>query len=266
LFTSGKIAHAAEQMHTHVYERETGIEYPRSIDAPPFVPSRWKGARPGFVYKNGSKGLGYYMDTYRGKLGYVDIPEDGVKQHLVGVGMRCMLQRCDVHLARAYAIGLYLDHSYVAGFEPAKLTDPRLRKTLRLVMAREVKGPHIAKGFDRTLIPKMRQKTGRKQGPGKEALKTFANAFNRCGTLDVGAEVLFVFGGDGTLSVYIQNVPAARIDSAELCEAVMEMYVGGKPVGPLIKANLLEGYDKVAETGLGKVELPPGTQPMPLQV
>lgn len=40
LFTSGKIAHAAEQMHTHVYERETGIEYPRSIDAPPFVPSR----------------------------------------------------------------------------------------------------------------------------------------------------------------------------------------------------------------------------------
>jgi hypothetical protein len=36
------------------------------------------------------------------------------EQYLVGVGMRCMLQRCDFPLARAYAIGLYIDDSFVA--------------------------------------------------------------------------------------------------------------------------------------------------------
>ncbi len=39
----------------------------------------------------------------------------------------------------------------------------QVNKTLCLVMAREVKGGHIAKGFDRTLIPKMRELTKQKK-------------------------------------------------------------------------------------------------------
>jgi hypothetical protein len=128
----------------------------------------------------GRDGLGYYPDRHKGGINYAPAAGSGPEMGLVGVGMRCMLQRCDIHIARAYAIGLYVEDKTMRGGDSPPVTDPKVNKALRLVMAREVKGGHIGKGFDRTLIPKLRQITGEKQGDWKKDLRKFTRAFNRC--------------------------------------------------------------------------------------
>mmetsp|Transcript_19050 Transcript_19050/g.29745 ORF Transcript_19050/g.29745 Transcript_19050/m.29745 type:complete len:139 (+) Transcript_19050:434-850(+) len=53
-------------------------------------------------------------------------------------------------------------------------------------------------------------------------------------------------------------VQADKLHSRVLCEAVMEMYVGERPVGPQIKINLEEGYKRAGGGELGAMDLPPG--------
>ncbi|EKX42075.1 hypothetical protein GUITHDRAFT_141543 [Guillardia theta CCMP2712] len=232
-----------------VAELVTGMKFPLTMEMPPFQVTSYQGHRPGYVYKMGPKGVGYYPDAYRGGNKYVHAETEAKQQHLIGIGMRCMLQKCEFALAQAYAIGLYIDESFVEDESLAQgrhldarpLEDPRVRKTLRLVMAREVKGPHIAKGFDRTLINVLRRMTNSKKSPGKDALKKFTSIFSSCGTLQQNDDVMLYMPGDGSLTIFIKGESRGRIDSQLLCDAVTEMYIGSKPVGPLIRSNFLAG-------------------------
>lgn len=197
-----------------VAELVTGMKFPLSMEMPPFQVTPYQGHRPGYVYKMGPKGVGYYPDAYRGGNTYVPAETEAKQQHLIGIGMRCMLQKCEFALAQAYAIGLYIDESFVEDGSQAQgrhldarpLEDPRVRKTFRLVMAREVKGPHIAKGFDRTLINVLRRMTNSKKSPGKDALKKFTGIFSSCGTLQQNDDVMLYMPGDGSLTIFIKGV------------------------------------------------------------
>jgi len=220
---------------------------------------KWTGSKPGYVFQMGPSGLGYYPDRHKGGVNYTAKAGTGPPLQLVGVGMRCMLQRCDIHLARAYAIGLYIEEKTIRGGDAPPVTNPKVNKTMRLVMAREVKGGHIGKGFDRTLIPKLRQITGQKQGDWKGELRKFTRAFQRVGLMKVGAEVLFSMPGDGSITVYIDGVQAEKIQSPALCQAVVDMYVGDSPVAPLVKQHFLDGFSAAYNKGCAANIPPPGT-------
>ena len=77
--------------------------------------------------------------------------------HLRSTGLRCMMGWCGLPLARAYAFALYVNEEAVAlGSLPAvvkaKTADPgACEVSLRLKMAREIDGPHISKGFSKSL-------------------------------------------------------------------------------------------------------------------
>uniref|UniRef100_A0A7S0EJQ9 Chalcone isomerase domain-containing protein n=1 Tax=Hanusia phi TaxID=3032 RepID=A0A7S0EJQ9_9CRYP len=254
-----------------VAELVTGMKFPLTLEMPPFQVTPYQGQRAGYVYKMGPKGVGYYPDAHRGGNKYVNVDTESKQQHLIGIGMRCMLQKCEFALAQAYAIGLYIDESFLEDasqgqtkhLDSRPLEDPRVRKTLRLVMAREVKGPHIAKGFDRTLINVLRKLTNSKKSPGKDALKKFTSIFSNCGTLQQNDDVMLYMPGDGSLTIFIRGESRGRIDSQLLCDAIMEMYIGSKPVGPLIRSNFIAGYAMAAKDGLANVQQPPGSVPCP---
>lgn len=51
--------------------------------------------------------------------------------------------------------------------------------TLRLVFARNVEGGHIAKGFDRSLLHRIREAQGSKVGGGKDDLRALVHELKR---------------------------------------------------------------------------------------
>jgi hypothetical protein len=95
---------------------------------------------------------------------------DNADYHLVATAVRCMLGQCRMALARAYAVGLYTEDGQHEVDEVAVLAGG-MHRSLVLVMDRDVAGHHIAKGFDRSLLPRIRKaQAGNKKGYGKDAV------------------------------------------------------------------------------------------------
>eukprot|EP00245_Coleochaete_scutata_P018389 TRINITY_DN9530_c0_g2_i1.p1 TRINITY_DN9530_c0_g2~~TRINITY_DN9530_c0_g2_i1.p1 ORF type:complete len:208 (+),score=33.01 TRINITY_DN9530_c0_g2_i1:68-625(+) len=147
--------------------------------------------------------------------------------------------------ARAYAVGLYVEDSEAARSwtnpeEPPKaememrkdlLSPVGVKRRLVLVMDREIAGHHVAKGFDRSLLPRVRfDQGGFKQGPGKEALKEFTKCFNRMKTIKKGTEVALLWTPDNRMLVTIDGELVADILSPILCSAIFDTYLGPSSV------------------------------------
>eukprot|EP00238_Polyblepharides_amylifera_P007177 CAMPEP_0196580298 /NCGR_PEP_ID=MMETSP1081-20130531/28358_1 /TAXON_ID=36882 /ORGANISM="Pyramimonas amylifera, Strain CCMP720" /LENGTH=215 /DNA_ID=CAMNT_0041900133 /DNA_START=144 /DNA_END=788 /DNA_ORIENTATION=+ len=143
------------------------------------------------------------------------------KCELVGTAVRCMLGQCQWTRARAYAVGLYVEKSdflsqWRAASEQGSLpsesasepsieqdessrwyrlldADTPTNRTLVLLMDQDVKGEHIAHGFDRSLLKRVRAAQGGKKGPAKEALKEFTNVFRSQAMLAKGTEIQMVW-------------------------------------------------------------------------
>uniref|UniRef100_A0A7I4BFW0 Uncharacterized protein n=1 Tax=Physcomitrium patens TaxID=3218 RepID=A0A7I4BFW0_PHYPA len=94
---------------------------------------------------------------------------DNNDYHLQATAVRCMLGQCKMAMARAYAIGLYTEDKQPVN-ETAVLTGA-MNRILVLVMDKDVAGHHIAKGFDKSLLPRIRKaQAGSKRGSGKDAV------------------------------------------------------------------------------------------------
>eukprot|EP00898_Chlorokybus_atmophyticus_P008732 jgi/Chlat1/8860/Chrsp91S08158 len=166
-----------------------------------------------------------------------------------------MLGQCRFAKARAYAVGLYVDESLAKQLHQresnaavdengsdvigdgaaivredkcaAVLAAPGAGKQLTLVMAHDIAGHHIAKGFDRSLLPRVRAAQGnQKKGPAKNALKEFTTVFNKIKLLRKGTRVTLHWMPGGSLGVLIDASCRAVIQSPQLCWAVFDTYLG----------------------------------------
>lgn len=163
-----------------------------------------------------------------------EIAQDEAKgdYHLLGTAVRCMLGQCKFAKARAYAVGLYVEDECK---ELGKASEEALfqallmmhtPRSLVLVMDQDVAGHHIAKGFDRSLLPRVRKAQGGRAGPGKDALRDFTQCFNQEKILCKGSEVCLVWRPDDTLVVIIDSRVRGVIHSSILCRALFDMYLG----------------------------------------
>ena len=165
------------------------------------------------------------------------------KHVLAGTGIRTRT----VAKVKVYAFGIYLDPQAAreklavwAGrserdlqqdpsFYDALLKDS-LPKSLRLVMTRDVEGARMAEAFHDVLGPRVRRAATSMNMPGgEEALGTFRGLFGAA-TMTKGTELVFTCLPGGTLKSTIQSKPAADIQSAALCWALFDVYLGKDPI------------------------------------
>ena len=181
------------------------------------------------------------------------IQVDGTPLSLASIGCRCMLQRCDYERARAYGFGLYVDLTSPAA-TLAKRNDGGPRATLEdvlrasgpkalvLRMARDVAGKHVAKGFDRSLIGRVRRYDGKRNGPGKRGLKTLTTVFRNRTELKKGTEVRFVVGQDSSVRIFVDGKldKALPPGSTAVASALIAMYLDDSSVIPSLRNATLD--------------------------
>lgn len=181
------------------------------------------------------------------------------RDRLVAAGVRLMTPL----KVQVYALGLYVDPCFASSTPQAvwkscssnellanpkfwaELTSPvsELRRTLRIQIVREVSGKHMQHGFDRGLIPRVRHAAKNMDLPGgKDALRKFNASFKRAGMLNVGKQVLITCEGHGKLLLEIEGQPAVELDNKALVWAVLDMFLGDKPVAPNVKENFAAGF------------------------
>ncbi|KAH9306279.1 hypothetical protein KI387_010683, partial [Taxus chinensis] len=156
-----------------------------------------------------------YNETVKEPFTGIEFPRLKEDYALLGTAVRCMLGQCKFAKARAYAVGLYLeDGNNVHQCVHENSNDEVFKQVLRapvarrlvLVMDKDVAGHHIAKGFDRSLLPRVRKaQGGQKSGPGKEALREFTRCFNQEKMLCKGTEVSLVWRPDDSLIISINS-------------------------------------------------------------
>ena len=156
-----------------------------------------------------------------------------------GVRTRTMLK------VKVYAFGLYVDsagaRAALAAWRGKSASDlardqslyGELLKgafpmTLRLVMTRNVGGDQMAEAFDEALGPRVAQAAERGMPAGAEALARFRALFT--GELVSGTELLFSWAPGSTLRVSIGGRQVGEIESAALCWALFDVYLGEKPI------------------------------------
>lgn len=212
-----------------VTEPFTGVKFPRTIEV--------------------SSGLPTGID---------DPPADKEPQQLVWQSVRCMMGLCNVERARVYAYALYVNPKDVPYRVSADTDDdkvlnrlvgpPRLRKfstrpkqdvevkaeaaagfipvTLRMVVVREAAGGHLAKGFDRGLLQRVRHAQKGKKGEGKAALRQFVRIFSRRKMWTPGTVLDFTRLKDGSLVVAVDGEVETVLRSSQLSWALLDLYVG----------------------------------------
>ena len=183
---------------------------------------------------------------------------------LLNCAARCMLQWCSLPIARAYAYAAYVDkdsilklqkvtlktkESYLENLLSGKENGAFGNVTLSLIMARNIAGAHMARGFQNSISNQLMRNgikldgidrhealsTGRaaalgKTAPGKPSssheklaidittttttikskLERFAKAFEKIDDLKVGDEVSFTWRADGVVETRINNKPLVR--------------------------------------------------------
>lgn len=94
-----------------------------------------------------------------------------------------MMNRCELQIARAYAFGLYVPTDAFPALKKGEDPLPALlgpwrggagaaelpALSIRLVMARDADGKHIAKGFDRSLRPRLKKRKAEAPDEAKRA-------------------------------------------------------------------------------------------------
>jgi hypothetical protein len=105
---------------------------------------------------------------------------------------------------------------------------------LRMVLARNIDGPHMAKGFDRSMLKRVRAgQNGERKGSGKVALKEFTKFFSDKEQWAKGTTIDFLRTPAGALHVLVyepsgQVTKQIEFDSALLTWALFDTYLGEK--------------------------------------
>mmetsp|Transcript_722 Transcript_722/g.883 ORF Transcript_722/g.883 Transcript_722/m.883 type:complete len:391 (+) Transcript_722:333-1505(+) len=100
---------------------------------------------------------------------------------------------------------------------------------LRLVMLHNVKGDHVAHGFDRTLLWRIRKlQNNNKSGPGKEALRHFTAFLRKEKEWAKGTVVDILRLPHGYISVRVNGKEKLELRSEILSYALLDAYYGEK--------------------------------------
>lgn len=168
---------------------------------------------------------------------------DGSTRQLTGTGVRTrtMLK------VKVYAFGLYVDAAAAksalgawAGKDAAalqadatfyaKVLEMGFPMTMRLVMTRNVDGATMAEAFDGALRPRVVAAAGRGKPGGEAALDQFRGYFGA--EVSEGTELVFSCTPDGTFTTTIGGQAKPAIQSAALCWALFDVYLGAEPISP----------------------------------
>ena len=111
-----------------------------------------------------------------------------------------------------------------------RLLDLDFAMTLRLVMIRTVDGGDAAEAFDDALRPRMAQAMRGATGSAAEAaLESFGRYFD-VDKVQTGTEIVFSCNPEGRLTTSVEGGERPRIDSAALCRALFDVYLGEAPI------------------------------------
>ena len=180
----------------------------------------------------------------------------GYMHTLVGMGVRTKT----FLNVKVYAVGLYIDADAAAtaladwaGKEPkelekdkalfARLLEMDMGMTLRLVMTRDVDGETMASAFDDALAPRLEKAAEMGMPDSTDALATFRGYFGLDKVTD-DSELIFSCV-DGTLYTRIKGEQADPIESAALCWAMFDVYLGEKPISKGAKKNIGKGFARM---------------------
>lgn len=185
--------------------------------------------------------------TYTDPSTKVDFPTtltvDGGARQLTGTGVRTRT----VLKVKVYAFGLYVDPagaksalSAWAGKTAdqleadeafyAKLLELGFPMTMRLVMTRNVDGSTMAEAFDGALRPRVVAAAGKGKPGGEAALDQFRGYFGE--RVTEGTELVFSCTPEGQFTTSIGGQAKAPINSAALCWALFDVYLGAEPISP----------------------------------
>lgn len=164
-------------------------------------------------------------------------------QALAGTGCRLM-----GGIVRVYAVGVYVSPIALRaslrahkGRQAAELlTDAkfwsdvctRTEAVVRLVVAREVTGAHMATGFERGLTKATKRSASHKR---------FAALFKKLGVMKVGSEVI-IRCEKGIVELLVDGRHVGSVDDNALAPDILAMYLGERAVTPSLKADAARGF------------------------
>ncbi len=167
---------------------------------------------------------------------------------------------------KVYAFGLYVDpegaRSTLSAFfdrsastlerEDAfyrRILDMDFGMTLRLVMTRDVGGEDMADAFEGALRPRVQTAAEEMGMPGGEtALDQFRSYFS-LEEMTKGAEIVFSCSPEGRLETLVKEESQPGIDSAALCWALFDVYLGEKPISGDGKKSVIAGFPQLLVSG-----------------
>lgn len=180
-------------------------------------------------------------------------PGGGVPYQLTGTATR----ERTIFKVNIYAYGLYVDadaaRRELAIFKgrPAtgldrtffqRLLEMRVPMTMRLVMTRDISGEAIGNAFDDALKPRVASAANSlNRTDGATALERFREYFN-LRELARGTEFVFSCGPGGRLHTTVNAQPKPDLQSAALCWALFDVYLGDKPVSTEGRRSLISGF------------------------
>ena len=145
------------------------------------------------------------------------------------------------------------------GGAPAAPAPPRVGTlSLVLVIARPIDGPHMARGFQQSVLGRytaaLKQRGAEPEERVLEELGGLVGAFTGL-SLAVGDEVTFAWaaGGDGVLRVALNGaeLPGSELRSAALARALFDVYAGEGGVSARAVGTLRANLAAVAREGAG---------------
>lgn len=183
-------------------------------------------------------------------------------EQLAGTGVRLM-----GGIVQVYALGMYVDpkclrklFSSYAETSAEQLMEEKefwdtlcsanapLERTLRMVVVREVAGKHMQHGFERGLLPRIRRASNKSSislAKGKAALKDFTKIFVDVGTMKVGSDVRIALRDGKRLDIEIDGRAVGSVKNEALTWALLDMFLGDKPVAPTLKSAVSSGVSRV---------------------
>jgi chalcone isomerase-like protein len=197
-----------------------------------------------------------YTDPSTGVAFPTTLAVAGGTRALTGTGVRTrtMLK------VKVYAFGLYVDGagartalSAWAG-KPAtalqadnafyaKLLERAFSMTMRLVMTRGVGGETMAEAFDGALRPRVVAAAGRGMAGGEAALDQFRGFFGA--EVAKGTELMFSCTPEGQFATSIGGQAKPDINSAALCWALFDVYLGAEPISVDGKKSVIGLFPQV---------------------
>uniref|UniRef100_A0A7S1SL99 Chalcone isomerase domain-containing protein n=1 Tax=Tetraselmis chuii TaxID=63592 RepID=A0A7S1SL99_9CHLO len=155
---------------------------------------------------------------------------------------------------KVYSVALYVDEAAasVALQGGSGLMDARVEKMLSIKMARKVDGPTFWEALNEAVLPRIAQiatnqataedEEGNFMADVAEAAEVKEEAaqdaaeelgaFLQTATLEKGTEVTLRCSPDGELHVAVDGGDGKTFASAELCEAIFDIYLGDDPISP----------------------------------